>query len=103
MGLRRSCAPLAEANGEKQVPPLGLKSFHIWCIGDGWSTPSGVHSCRQFLDRALAPEVMFPSPQRLKAVSFPNLNCTASTPARAKTACAGDPGAEAVLHPTHQV
>src|ERR1035441_7042712 len=26
----------------------------------------GVHNCRQFLDRALAPEVMFPSPQRLK-------------------------------------
>src|ERR1039458_1833493 len=31
----------------------------------GWSTPSGVHNCRQFWDRALAPEVMFPSPQRL--------------------------------------
>src|SRR5664280_296020 len=70
MGLRRSCEPLAEANGEKQVPPLGLKPFHIWCIGDGWSTPSGVHSCRQFLDRALAPEGMFPSPQRLKPSHF---------------------------------
>src|ERR1039458_9076325 len=70
MGLRRSCEPLAEANGEKQVPPLGLKPFHIWCIGDGWSTPSGVHSCRQFLDRALAPELMFPSPQRLKPSHF---------------------------------
>jgi hypothetical protein len=29
-----------------------------------------VHSCRQFLDRALAPEVMFPSPQRLKPSHF---------------------------------
>src|ERR1017187_6772928 len=32
----------------------------------GGARLSGVHSCRQFLDRALAPEVMFPSPQRLK-------------------------------------
>src|ERR1039457_520103 len=49
------------------VDPLdNLEQFHIWCIGDGWSMPSGVHNCRQFLDRALAPEVMFPSPQWLK-------------------------------------
>src|ERR1039458_6038981 len=47
-----------------------LKQFHIWYIGDGWSTPSGVHNCRQFLARALAPEVMFPSPQRLKPSHF---------------------------------
>src|ERR1017187_2568218 len=40
--------------------------LHHRLIGDGWSTPSGVHNCRQFLDRALAPEVMFPSPQWLK-------------------------------------
>jgi hypothetical protein len=29
-----------------------------------------VHNCRQFLDRALAPEVMFPSPQWLKPSDF---------------------------------
>jgi hypothetical protein len=42
-----------------------------------------VHNCRQFLDRALAPEVMFPSPQRPKPNSEATIQCTA----------------EAVLHP----
>jgi hypothetical protein len=60
-------------------------------------------NCAELLDRALAPEVMFSVTSAGKAVSFPNLNCTASTPARAKAACVGDPGPEAVPHPIHQV
>src|ERR1035438_976807 len=36
----------------------------------GGARLSGVHNCRRFLDRALAPEVMFPSPQRLKPAHF---------------------------------
>src|ERR1035441_2931723 len=36
----------------------------------GGARLSGVHNCRQFLDRALAPEVMFPSPQWLKPAHF---------------------------------
>jgi hypothetical protein len=36
---------------------MGLEQFHLCCIGDGWSTPSGVHCARQFLIGALAPEV----------------------------------------------
>src|SRR5580704_16949793 len=57
----------------------------------------------ELLDRPLAPERMFSVTSTVKAVSFPNLKCTASTPARAKAACAGDASAEAVLHPIHQV
>src|SRR5664280_1441481 len=36
----------------------------------GGARLSGVHNCRQFLDRALAAEVMFPSPQWLKPAHF---------------------------------
>src|SRR5664280_1990006 len=40
-------------------------SFHrlARCIGDGWSTPSGVHCGRQFLIGALAPEILI-SPRK---------------------------------------
>src|SRR5664280_2761905 len=36
----------------------------------GGARLSGVHNCRQFLCRALAPDVMFPSPQWLKPAHF---------------------------------
>src|ERR1039457_938289 len=36
----------------------------------GGARLSGVHNCRRFLDRALSPEVMFPSAQRLKPAHF---------------------------------
>ena len=36
----------------------------------GGARLSGVHNSRQFLDSALAPEVMFLSPQRLKPDHF---------------------------------
>src|ERR1019366_3154750 len=36
----------------------------------GGARLSGVHNCCQFRDRALAPEVMFLSPQRLKPSHF---------------------------------
>src|SRR5664280_546907 len=51
----------------------------------GGARLSGVHNGHQFLDRALAPEVMFPFPQWLKPAHFRILNCTA----------------EAVLPPMH--
>ena len=40
-----------KAMGRVMRPGFGskkLEQFHIWCIGDRWSTPSGVHNCRQF-------------------------------------------------------
>src|SRR5664279_3832270 len=43
----------------------------------GGARLSGVHNGRQFLDRALAPEVIFPSPQWLKPAHFRISNCTA--------------------------
>src|SRR5664279_2840869 len=43
----------------------------------GGARLSGVHNGHQFLDRALAPEVMFPFPQWLKPAHFRILNCTA--------------------------
>jgi hypothetical protein len=64
-----------------------LEQFHLGCIGDGWSTPSGVHCGVQFLIGALAPEVHgFQLPQRLKSVSRTIAKCSA----------------EALLRPIHQ-
>src|ERR1019366_3952694 len=80
--LRRTASPSGSLD-----PPVQLASTAP--CAQPKTTHQPIRSrCQQPLD----------TPQ-LKPTSDPTLKCTASTPAHAKAACAGGPGAEAVLHP----